>query len=264
MQQQFKTWLAAAALAAILGTTSAFGEQIAGLYNTGVNGTVIPEGTQETHYSLVSVPGGGAGTNWVVSALYPFWTSVAEANWISAVWSSSIALPVGSYIYRLTFTLQDLFGHPLDPTTASIRCNLAADDSVTILLNGTTVASGGGYGYLTSFSIPSGFQSGTNTLDFVVYNKEYSASGLLVSELSGTAEFPGPITTIRMSQVEVCWNTFSNMWCQLQYRSDLTTNQWVPFTTDWMLGDGFTHCTNDTVLANQPTRFYRVAITNAP
>lgn len=121
-----------------------------------------------------------------------------------------------------------------------------------------------GHLYLVPFSITSGFQAGTNTLDFVVYEMGGSPTGLLVTDFGGTADLFGPTAFIRVSQVEVCWNTVSNQWCQLQYRSDLTTNLWVPLTTDWMLGDGLRHCTNDPVLPGQPARFYRVAVTNAP
>jgi hypothetical protein len=38
---------------------------------------------------------------------------------------------------------------------------------------------------------------------------------------------PPPLVTIRASQVEVCWNSISNLTYQVQYRSDLTTNLWT-------------------------------------
>ncbi|MFI5224697.1 MAG: hypothetical protein ACHQX3_10760, partial [Nitrospirales bacterium] len=38
---------------------------------------------------------------------------------------------------------------------------------------------------------------------------------------------PPPLATIRASQVEVCWNSISNLTYQVQYRSDLTTNLWT-------------------------------------
>ena len=38
---------------------------------------------------------------------------------------------------------------------------------------------------------------------------------------------PPPLVTLRASQVEVCWNSKSNVTYQVQYRSDLTTNIWT-------------------------------------
>jgi hypothetical protein len=73
-----------------------------------------------------------------------------------------------------------------------------------------------------------------------------------------------PTVAIRVSQVELCWNTTPTNWYQLQYESSLTTNQWVPLFTNWFTGDGSRLCTNDAVLANSPQRFYRVAVTNSP
>lgn len=67
---------------------------------------------------------------------------------------------------------------------------------------------------------------------------------------------------IRTSQVELCWNTTSNSWYQLQYRSALTTNLWTPLS-GWIAGDGTRYCTNDAVLVSQPQRFYQLSITNS-
>jgi hypothetical protein len=72
-----------------------------------------------------------------------------------------------------------------------------------------------------------------------------------------------PVLNIRVSQVELCWDTMTTNWYQLQYRSSLTANQWVPFMT-WLPGDGSRFCTNDVVLADEPQRYYRVGVTNAP
>jgi hypothetical protein len=71
------------------------------------------------------------------------------------------------------------------------------------------------------------------------------------------------LLSIRVSQVELCWPTLPSLWYQLQYSSVLTTNLWTPFMP-WMAGNDTCFCTNDVVAANQPARFYRVAITNAP
>ena len=72
-----------------------------------------------------------------------------------------------------------------------------------------------------------------------------------------------PRLSIRLSQVELCWDTTSNEVYQLQYRSSLTTNAWLPFGST-VTGNGLRYCTNDTILIGQPQRFYQLVITNSP
>jgi hypothetical protein len=68
-------------------------------------------------------------------------------------------------------------------------------------------------------------------------------------------------TSIRVSQVEVCWNSTSNLTYQVQYRSDLTTNQWTSLV-GCVRSMGSASCITDPVVAGQPQRFYRVVQTN--
>ena len=75
-----------------------------------------------------------------------------------------------------------------------------------------------------------------------------------------TFEFP-PLVTIRASQVELCWNSKSNLTYQVQYRSDLTTNLWTSLE-DCIQSTNSTSCVYDRIVAGQPQRFYRVALTN--
>ena len=72
---------------------------------------------------------------------------------------------------------------------------------------------------------------------------------------------PLPLVTIRVSQVEVCWNSISNLTYQVQYRSDLTTNVWTSLG-DCVRSTNATSCLFDSVVIGQPQRFYRVALTN--
>jgi hypothetical protein len=74
---------------------------------------------------------------------------------------------------------------------------------------------------------------------------------------------PAPTLSIRISQVEVCWNTVSNVLYQLQYKSALTTNQWVPVTTNWITGDGNPFCVDEPILPNQSQGYYQILVTNA-
>ncbi len=75
-----------------------------------------------------------------------------------------------------------------------------------------------------------------------------------------TFESP-PLVTIRASQVEVCWNSISNLTYQVQYRSDLTTNLWTSLG-GCIRSTNSTTCINDPVVVSQPQRFYRVLLTN--
>ena len=72
---------------------------------------------------------------------------------------------------------------------------------------------------------------------------------------------PPPLVTIRTSQVEVCWNSKSNVTYQVQYRSDLNTNVWTSLV-NCVQGTGATSCILEPVVVGQPQRFYRVALTN--
>ncbi len=66
-----------------------------------------------------------------------------------------------------------------------------------------------------------------------------------------------PTTAIRVSEVEVCWNTASNRTYQVQYRSALNTNAWLQLGSP-IAGNGFTNCIADKVPLGEPRRFYRV------
>lgn len=66
-----------------------------------------------------------------------------------------------------------------------------------------------------------------------------------------------PTASIRVSEVEVCWNTASNRTYQVQYRSALTPNAWVDLGSA-VAGSGSTSCLTDKVPLGQPQRYYRV------
>lgn len=70
--------------------------------------------------------------------------------------------------------------------------------------------------------------------------------------------------SVRVSQVELCWETLANHWYQLQYQSTLTTNLWTPLDGTWLAGTGARYCTNDIVRIGEPQRFYRFTATNTP
>src|SRR5207249_2044082 len=85
-------------------------------------------------------------------------------------------------------TTFDLTG--FTPTTAVLTGQFAADNSVTIKLNGNTVGpTAPAFDTWTSFTINTGFVSGINTLDFIVNNVS-GPTGLRV-DISGTASPSG-------------------------------------------------------------------------
>ncbi len=82
-----------------------------------------------------------------------------------------------------------------------------------------------------------------------------------------TQEFSVPlIASIRASQgdsqVHLCWNTAHSACYRLEHCSTLGKKEWKPLT-GWIPGNGRRFCTNDAVIAGQPQKFYRVAVTNA-
>jgi hypothetical protein len=66
-----------------------------------------------------------------------------------------------------------------------------------------------------------------------------------------------PASSIRVSEVEVCWPSQSNTLYTLEYRSDLTTNTWLQLSAS-IVADSSTTCVYDKVLRGEPQRFYRV------
>jgi hypothetical protein len=111
-------------------------------------------------------------------------------------------------------------------------------------------------------------------LDIVTGNDELSRKVVSTTSSNGTTgtfgspaqvtQFtfqPPPLVTIRASQVEVCWNSISNLTYQVQYRSDLTTNVWTSLV-DCVRSTGSTTCIVDPVVVGQPPRFYRAVMTN--
>jgi len=82
--------------------------------------------------------------------------------------------------------------------------------------------------------------------------------GIQFDLLSFAPVRPEPVLSIRVSQVELSFLTELNKWYQLQYRSDLTTNQWVNLG-DLLLGTGSKISVADDVAENH-RRFYRLSV----
>ena len=94
--------------------------------------------------------------------------------------------------------------------------------------------------------------------DRVLSDKEIQTVYRSESGMLGT-----PPLRIRVSQVELCWDTEPGVLYQLQYTSALLPG-WLPVSTNAIRGTGGMFCTNDTVMASEQAKFYRLTLTNGP
>jgi hypothetical protein len=142
------------------------------LFNTGAG---VAEGQQDNHWTLVSGPWcplGNCGVYAMVTDSYPAPKYGSQNNdvskWIQPFSGNQDYAPAGSYTFRTTFSLEGL-----DPATASINGRLSSDNFTEVILNGISLGViTGPQAFLTwtAFALTSGFVTGLNTLDFVVYN----------------------------------------------------------------------------------------------
>jgi hypothetical protein len=93
--------------------------------------------------------------------------------------------PVGTYIYETTFTLSQ----NANLSTALITGPGSLDDTMTdVVINANSLGSLGlVWAHLRSFTIDSGFVTGFNTLEFVVYNSG-GPTGLRIDKIAGSYE----------------------------------------------------------------------------
>ena len=87
-----------------------------------------------------------------------------------------------------------------------------------------------------------------------------------IGDFAGSAvhqlTFAAPaLAAIRTSQMEVGWNSQSNLTYQVQYRSTLTTNLWTSLVDCIRSTNSMTYI-YDPVVTGQPQRFYRVVLAN--
>jgi hypothetical protein len=66
------------------------------------------------------------------------------------------------------------------------------------------------------------------------------------------------VVKIRLSQVEVYWHSYSNHLYNVQYRSDLTTNQWTDLLPTNILATSSETSVYDDIPRGRPQRFYRL------
>jgi hypothetical protein len=164
------------------------------LYGTGfdnLGNLLTTAGSVDGNYTLPVNPDSADSNAYLIdSTAFPLGTGPwvpddTLSAWIGLQSASSNGVP-GTYTYQESFDLT-----AYDPSTAQITGQLAADDSVEVWLNGVdTGSSAPGFTSLTPFTINSGFQSGINTLTFVLVNlgPGSNPTGLRVEIDSATAE----------------------------------------------------------------------------
>ncbi|MCE9567335.1 MAG: RHS repeat protein [Planctomycetes bacterium] len=215
---------------------SAADTTIAGLFNTGVDnsGNPLTGLSTDSHWTVVSAPTSSlnGSTKAMPGNAYPFPRWVANdsnSEWVAPTSTATDASgPVGAYKFQTTF---DLTGY--DPSTVVLSGRWSADNEgvqaylngVPLDLNVTGPNPGSGveaYGAFSSFYITNGFngatfQTGQNTLEFVVRNDPlssgsttYNPIGLRVDDLhlSGTTPPvppvpPSPPTTLTYSDTQL-------------------------------------------------------------
>jgi hypothetical protein len=93
-----------------------------------------------------------------------------------------------------------------------------------------------------------------------IYNRALSQTELFAIYKAGAAGKCRPESLrmgIRTSQVEIFWNSQPDVTYQVQYRSALTTNQWIPLLHS-IRATNSTTSYFDSVRPGEPRRFYRV------
>ena len=191
-------------LTALFMEKSAQAQTFLNLYSTGMSTpwysgtpTAFTNGVVDTHWTIASMPSGSPSS--AITALnHPAWlANSSTSKWINDTGNGSSSSPFGNYTYRTTFMLAG--GTNLNAVALSFQ--LAVDNSlVRIDLNGvnTGLSSGASFNAFSSpLNLNSGFQVGTNTLDFVINNASTAANpqGLRVEFLSA-AIVPEPSALI--------------------------------------------------------------------
>ncbi len=189
---------------------------VPGLFDTGVDETsaVLVDGSVDSHYVLTVNPNGAPLDPVIVedSTVFPIappagpWVANTDrSKWVGPAFFTDMGA-AGDYTYVLGFDLTDF-----DPSSVIIVGSWATDNAgVDIFLNG--VATGNPnpttqFTALTPFTIATGFQAGTNTLEFVVNNSSVGYTGLRVDGLRGLGTL---LPVIDLPEVAIAINGSGN------------------------------------------------------
>jgi hypothetical protein len=100
--------------------------------------------------------------------------------------------------------------------------------------------------------------TGTNVLKFASTTTDDRTGGPVLDDISLAGIAPN--VTIAVSQVQICWDSLTNVSYQPQFRSVLTSNTWIALGSP-LQGTGARVCVTDPVSPGQPQKFYRVEAT---
>jgi len=180
------------------------------VYGTGVlnDGASAPVSSVDLHYKIIATSDYYTSqtiplesTDAYVWPLTGFVQSGDSSQWISPSEITN-GFPIGWYTFRTNF---DLTGY--DPNTFSISGNWAMDNcsnGPSMMLNGNDTGNNlditnESFLQLYPFTITSGFQTGLNTLDFVVFN--WGGPTALLVSMQSSAAYSVPETSSLMMAV---------------------------------------------------------------
>ena len=158
------------------------------------------------------------------------------------------SIGTGHYFY-FNYTLTESVNSPSSVlrTTGWHKWSISAmPDATTFSIDGQVVYRG----------------AGGNGFDFVRLDMHGPSSGAFDTYYDDFSFVAAPKLEVRVSQVELCWDSATNVLYQVQYRETLGTADWLPLGGS-VPGTGARICTNDVVLPGQPRRFYRVIVVEA-
>ncbi|MEQ8847784.1 hypothetical protein [Botrimarina sp.] len=174
---------------------------IVDLFNTGVNAA-----GDDPNYQIIS---GSTLVDAVVAAPPATWVSNnAGSRWIGPATTPDARAPGGAFTYETTFTLPA----NADLSSVAISGDWGTDNGgLDILINSvSTGQTSVGFTSLTAFSVTSGFQTGINTLQFVLNNatnanNSDNPTGLRVDNISGMYDvIPEPTSLLAWAGLAGC------------------------------------------------------------
>ncbi|MBI4586787.1 MAG: hypothetical protein HY717_22460 [Planctomycetes bacterium] len=158
---------------------------------------VLPNGAPDADYLLTGPPGSGIGPGPAVVIndnafpIPPWVGSSVQSKWIGPQADSNG--PGGDYTYAIAVDLPS----PIDAPLSSLKGSVAADDAVSIFVNGQPAGvTAGGFGSLTPIPAGAGrglFVNGPNTIAFVVTNGGAGPTGLRVDAEVAVCAIPPPL-----------------------------------------------------------------------
>ena len=205
--------------------------------NTGWNTSLLYQATAETGWHAPTIDASGA-----------------HGDDPTLIWSDGPPAYGSTPAYfRTTFFVRGT------PTGALLDCTV--DDDAQIWINGELVLNDNNNTASTfqDIDVRRYLRSGLNLLTVKAHDSYASAPlGMNYEALALRldVEFTPDTLSIRCSQVELCWQSATNVIYQLQYQSALTGGQWTNLGAP-IPGDGSRKCVTDPIAEGEPHRFYR-------